>query len=289
MDIAQFLVTGLTMGAIFSLIAIGFSIIFSATGVINFAQGEFVMVGGMAAAVLWSAGLPVGWAVLAACMVTAAIGACSVLLVVAPARRAGHIGATVATVGLAIFLQGLVKFTLGSANRQLPSFSDGTPLLLAGVVVRPQNLWIATCGLIAFVAVGAFLTRTMVGRAMLAFADNMLATALVGIRASTVQLQSYVVGAAIAGLAGALITPIVFASPTMGTMLGLKGFVAAVIGGLGSVKGAVAGGLLLGVIEALSSAYLSTAYRDAITFFILIAVMLRWPRGMFGALVAQRV
>ncbi|MDP3135956.1 MAG: branched-chain amino acid ABC transporter permease [Burkholderiaceae bacterium] len=289
MEFTQFLVTGLTMGAIFSLIAIGFGVIFSATGVINLAQGEFVMVGGMASAVLWGAGVPVAWAVLAACVITAALGALCVVTVIGPTQRAGHIGTTVATVGLAIFLQGVAKFFFGSANRKLPGFTEGAPLSIAGAVVRAQNLWIAATALLAFVLMGAFLTRTKPGRAMLAFADNGLAASLMGIRAKTVQLQSYVIGASIAGLAGALIAPILFASPTMGTILGLKGFVAAAIGGLGSFRGAVAGGLVLGLIEAFSAGYLSTAYRDAITFCILIVVLLKWPRGIFGAASVQRV
>ncbi len=289
MDVAQFLVTGITMGAIFSLVAIGYGVIFSATGVINFAQGEFVMTGGMAAALFWSAGVPVAGAVALACIATATIGAASVLVVVGPTQRAGHVGTTVATVGLAIFLQGAARFMFGSSNRQLPPFSDGAPLLIVGAVVRPQSLWIAATAALSVVIIGGFLARTMSGRAMLAYADNALASTMMGVRANTVQMQSYVIGAAIAGLAGALIAPIVFASPSMGTMLGLKGFVAAAIGGLGSFKGAVAGGLILGVIEALSAGYLSTAYRDAITFFILIVVLLKWPRGIFGAASTSRV
>ncbi|HMN80061.1 MAG TPA: branched-chain amino acid ABC transporter permease [Burkholderiaceae bacterium] len=289
MDLVQFLVTGLTMGAVFSLVAIGFGVVFSATGVINFAQGEFVMVGGMAAAVLWSSGLPVAGAVVLACLTAAIVGAISVMLVVAPTRHAGHVGTTVATVGLAIFLQGAARFALGSSNRQMPALSDSDPVVLFGAIVRPQSLWIAASAVLSFLLIAAFLVRTGAGRAMLAYADNALAATIVGVRATAVQLHSYVIGAALAGLAGALVAPIVFASPTMGTMLGLKGFVAATIGGLGSVRGAIAGGLLLGVVEALSAAYVSTAYRDAITFAILIVVMLKWPRGVFGGTGVQRV
>jgi branched-chain amino acid transport system permease protein len=289
MQFSQFLVTGFTMGAIFALVAIGYGVIFSATGVINFAQGEFLMVGGMTAAVLWAQGVPLAGAVVLACLAVAAIGALTVFAVVGPAQRAGHIGTTVATVGLAIFLQGAAKLAFGSANRQLPSFSDGAPVQFAGAVVPTQNLWIAITALLSFLCIAAFLKSTMAGRAMLAFADNALASAIVGVRATTVQMQAYIVGAVLAGVAGVLLAPIVFASPSMGTLLGLKGFVAAAIGGLGSFRGAVVGGLLVGVLEAITAAYVSTAYRDAITFLVLILVLLRWPRGILGAASVQRV
>ncbi|MDO8943675.1 MAG: branched-chain amino acid ABC transporter permease [Desulfobacterales bacterium] len=289
MDILQLLITGTTTGAIFALIAIGFSIIFNANGIINFSQGEFVMVGGMSAAVLWSSGVPLALAIPLACAISVIVGVIAVGLVIAPTRRAGHIGTTIATVGFAIFLQGVVRLFFGSTNRRLPAFSEGASIDIAGATIRVQNIWIVVATALSFGVIGLFLTRTATGRAMLGFADNPFAASLMGIRSSTIQVQSFIIGAGVAGLAGALIAPIVFASPTMGTMLGLKGFVAAVVGGLGRFRGAVGGGLIVGLVEAFSAGYISTAYKDAITFAVLIAVMLLRPNGVFGSASTQRV
>jgi branched-chain amino acid transport system permease protein len=285
----QYVFSGLTNGAIYALAALGFSIIYNASGVINFAQGEFIMIGGVSAVMLTSAGVPLPVAIVLAVLVAALVGLLLEKLAIEPAGNAEVVSLIIITIGASIFLQGLAQVIFGKGQKALPPFSGDTPIMLAGASLLPQSVWmIATAALIVLL-LGWFFGRTRTGKAMLATAHNRLAARLVGINTRHVLALSFVLSAALGAVAGVVSAPITLTSYDVGIMLGLKGFVAATLGGLGSGLGAVVGGLLLGLTESLAAGYISSAYKDAVPFVLIILVLFFMPRGLFGARVTERV
>jgi branched-chain amino acid transport system permease protein len=287
--LAQYLATGLTVGAVYALVALGFSIIYNASGVINFAQGEFVMIGGMSAVSLVATGLPLAVAVPLAVAATTLAGLALEKLAVEPARGAPVVTLIIITIGASIFLRGLATIVWDKKLHALPAFSGERPIALLGATVVPQSLWVVGAAAATVVALGWFFGRTRLGKAMLASSHNRLAAELVGINVRHVLFLAFGLSAALGALAGILTAPITLTSYDVGVMLGLKGFAAAILGGLGSGPGAVAGGLLLGVLESLSAGYVSSAYKDVIAFVILLGVLFVRPGGIAGAAAAERV
>ena len=285
----QYLLTGLTVGAIYALVALGFSIIFNASHVINFAQGEFVMIGGMATVSLAAADLPLGLAIPLAVAAVALVGLALEKFAVEPARGASVITLIIITIGASIFLRGLATLVWDKQLHGLKSFSGDTPIALAGATLQPQSLWVFGITFAIVLALSWFFGRTLLGKAMLATSHNRLAAQLVGINVRHVLLLSYGLSAALGAIAGILIAPISFTSYDVGVMLGLKGFAAAILGGLGSGVGAVVGGIVLGVAESMSAGYISSAYKDAIALLITLAVLFFMPGGLFGKRGGERV
>ncbi|MFT3821870.1 MAG: branched-chain amino acid ABC transporter permease [Rubrivivax sp.] len=285
----QFLFSGLTIGATYALAALGFSIIYNASGVINFAQGEFIMLGGMAAAVLVGLGLPLPLAIAIAVIAVAAAGVLVEKLAIEPARDAEVVTLIIITIGASLFLRGLVQVTLGKGSRVLPAFSGDQPIALGGATLLPQSVWSLAVSALIVAALAWFFGRTLQGKAMLATSYNRLAAQLVGINTKAILLASFGLSAALGALGGILVAPITGSSYDVGILLGLKGFVAATLGGLGSGMGAIAGGLLLGVLEAMTAGYVSSAYKDAMPFVLILLVLFFRPRGLFGAKVTDRV
>ena len=288
-DLLQFLVSGVTVGAVYALVALGFTIIYNASDVVNFAQGEFVMLGGMISVACVAAGLPLPLAALIAILVTAAIGVALNELAIEPARGAPVVSLIIITIGASIFIRGVTQIVFGKGMYRLPSFSGDTPLRLLGAAMLPQSLWVVTGAVAIFVALWLFFTRTLTGRAVLATSNNRLAAQLVGINTTFVMTLSFARSAGIGALAGVLITPITPTSFEVGIALALKGFAAAMLGGMGSPKGALAGGLLLGLMEALTAGYISSHYKDAVAFFVILAVLFAFPRGLYGSTPTERV
>jgi branched-chain amino acid transport system permease protein len=285
----QYVASGLTAGAIYALVALGFSIIYNASGAINFAQGEFVIIGGMSAATMWAAGLPLP-AALALAVVAAVLVALVVeKLAIEPARHAGTVTLIIITIGVSLFLRGLAQLIWGKGVHRLPAFSSEQPIAIMGATVLPQSLWVMAGAAVAVAALSAFYGRTLMGKAMLATSYNRLAAQLVGINTRGVLFASFGLAAALGALAGVLIAPIAFTSYDTGIMLGLKGFAAAMLGGLGSFGGAVLGGLLLGLLEGLGAGFVSSAYKDAIAFVVILAVLFLMPGGLLGARNSDRV
>jgi branched-chain amino acid transport system permease protein len=287
----QFLFSGLTRGSIYALVGIGFAIVYNASHVINFAQGEFVMLGGMltAAAIGPALGLPLWLAVPLAIAATAAIGLALQRFAVAPARGASVVAVIIITIGASIFLRGAVEVGLGKNDFVVPRFSASETLTVGGAALQTQTLWVLA-GLAAVVAaLKWFFDRTRLGKAMLATSHNRLAAELVGIDVGRMVLLAFGLSAALGGLAGVLTAPITITRYDVGIALGLKGFAAAILGGLGNPYGAVAGGLALGIAEAMAGGYLSSAYQDAAAFLILLAVLFVRPAGLFGRAGAERV
>jgi branched-chain amino acid transport system permease protein len=285
----QFVAGGLTAGAIYALVALGFSIVHNATHAINFAQGEFVMIGGMGAAALVSAGTPLPLAVALAVAGAAAVGLLVERIALRPARSTDVVTLIIITIGVALFLRGLAQVVWGKGIHALPAFGGTEPLRLLGASIVPQSLWVIAGAGIAFVALVAFFDRTRYGKAMLATAHNPLAARLMGIDTGAVRAGSFALAATLGALGGVLVAPIAFTSYDAGVMLGLKGFAAAMLGGLGSFGGAIAGGLLLGLAEGLGAGFVSSAYKDAIAFVVILAVLFFLPGGLFGARRSDRV
>jgi len=281
-QLVQFLLSGLTVGAIYALVALGFAIIYNASHVINFAQGEFVMIGGMAAAGFVEAGLPLPLAALFAVGGAMLVGLALEKLAVEPARGAPVVTLIIITIGASILLRGLATLVWDKKIHSLPAFSGEAPLRLGGATLLPQTLWVLGATVLTVALLWWFFNRTLTGKAILAVSHNRLAAQLMGISVRRVLLVSFGLSAALGALAGVLIAPISFTSWDIGVMLGLKGFAAAILGGMGSGPGAIIGGLALGLIEALGAGYLSSAYKDVFAFVIILAALIFLPDGLAG-------
>jgi branched-chain amino acid transport system permease protein len=285
----QYIFAGLTSGAIYALAGLGFAIIYNASNVINFAQGEFIMLGGMVAATLFASGVSLPVAILIAVTATMTVGVVLEKFAVERARDADVITIIIITIGASIFLRGAAQLIWDKDFHSLPAFSGETPIKIAGATLMPQSLWVTGVSLVLIVALWWFFNRTLFGKAMLATSFNKLAARLMGIPVKRMLTVSFALSALLGAAAGIVITPITFTSYETGIMLGLKGFAAAILGGLGSGMGAIVGGLLVGIIEAMASGYLSSAYKDVTAFIIILFVLLFLPTGLFGNRGADRV
>jgi branched-chain amino acid transport system permease protein len=285
----QFLYSGMTVGSAYALAALGFTIIYNTSGVINFAQGEFIMLGGMLAAMMAGAGVPLPLAIIGAVILTAIVGLLMEKAVIEPAQNAQVVTLIIITIGASLVVRGLVQIWLGKGTHTLPAFSGDTPIQFLGASLLPQSLWVLGVTIAIVAALGWFFGRTLLGKAMLATSHNKLAAQLVGINTRRVLLLSFGLAALLGAVGGALLAPITYTSYDAGIMLGLKGFVAAVLGGLGGGVGAIAGGLILGIAEAMTAGYISSAYKDAVPFVLILLILFFMPRGLFGAKVSERV
>ena len=252
-EFLQFLFSGITVGATYALAALGFTLIYNASTVINFAQGEFIMLGGMLTFVFLQSGIPMPLAILLAIAIPALVGIALEKLAIEPARDAEVVTLIIITIGASLVIRGLIQIWLGKGAHTYPAFSGNEPIQIGGATLLPQSLWVPGIPALVVIALWYFFSRTLAGKAILATSCNPLAAKLVGI------------------------------------MLGLKGLVAVVVGGLGSGLGAVVGGLLVGVIEAMAAGYISSAYKDAIPFILILFILFFMPRGIFGAKVTERV
>ncbi|WP_366929374.1 branched-chain amino acid ABC transporter permease [Polaromonas sp.] len=285
----QFLFSGITVGATYALAALGFTLIYNASNVINFAQGEFIMLGGMLAVYFSQAGLPLSVALVLAILVPAIVGVLLEKLAIEPVKGAETVTLIIITIGASLVIRGLIQVWLGKGTHSLPAFSGDVPIEILGATLMPQSLWVLGVTALVVVALWYFFSRTLHGKAMLATSFNRLAAELVGINTSWVLFMSFAMSAALGAVGGILVTPITLTSYDVGIMLGLKGFVAAVVGGLGNGLGAVLGGLLVGILEAMGAGYISSAYKDAIPFVLILFMLFFMPRGLFGGKSTDRV
>jgi branched-chain amino acid transport system permease protein len=285
----QFLFSGITVGATYALAALGFTLIYNASNVINFAQGEFVMLGGMLAVVFTQAGLPLPVALVLAVLVPAVVGVVVEKLAIEPVKGAEPVTLIIITIGASLVIRGLVQVWLGKGAHSLAAFSGDVPLQILGATLMPQSLWVLGVTALVVLALWYFFSRTLYGKAMLATSHNRLAAELVGIHTNGVLFMSFALSAALGALGGILVTPITLTSYDVGVMLGLKGFVAAVLGGLGSGLGAVVGGLTVGILEAMGAGYISSSYKDAIPFVLILLILFFRPRGLLGGTSTERV
>jgi branched-chain amino acid transport system permease protein len=288
-ELLQFVFSGLTVGAIYALVALGFTLIYKASDIINFAQGEFVMLGGMTTVFAAQAGLPLPVAALIAVIVTTAIGLALHRFAVAPARGASPVALIMITIGASIFLRGVAQIVFDKRFHSLPSLFGGDPIKFGGAAILPQSLVVLASATVIVTLLWLFIDRTMLGKAVIATAANRLAARLIGVDTRSIVDFSFAVSAAIGAIAGILITPIALTSYDAGTLLALKGFAAAMLGGIGSAPGAVIGGLVIGMIEAMSAGYFSSNYKDAVAFLIILVVLIFIPQGLFGRAKVERV
>ncbi len=279
----QYLIAGVTYGAIYAIVAIGFGIVYNATGIINFAQGEFVMLGGMIAVSL-QAYLPLPVAVPCAVLITMGVGALVEVLFIRWLDHPTVLRMIVITMGLSIGMRELALLVWGEGVRSLPYFTgDAVTVLSVGDVhVSPQLLWVlGTVGLIALFLM-LFFGGTRLGRQMRACSANRDAARLCGIDAKGMVTLSFVLAAGIGALAGCVVCPITYVQYDSGTNLAITGFTVAVLGGLGNSAAALGGGLILGVIESLSIVVLPAAYKDVVAIAILLLILVFRPAGVFG-------
>jgi len=282
-QLLQFLVTGITNGSIYALIALGFVVIYSVTSVINFAQGEFAMLGALLAVWLIAAGLPQGLAVVVTVVGVGLFSAVLYQVGLRPARDASPLTLIIITIGAALAIRGVALVIWGTDPYQMAPFTAGSPLQVGGAVIRLQSLWVLGTTLVLQPLLHLFFTRTMLGRSLRACAVNRLAARLMGIRTDRMALLAFGLSGGVGALGGVIIAPIIFATYDMGLMLTLKGFVAAVMGGMVNYPAAVAGGFLLGILESLGAGFISSGYKDAVAFIALFIILLSKPRWLMRA------
>ncbi len=285
----QLLASGLGTGSIYALIALGFNVVFKSTGAMNFAQGEWVVMGGMIAAALIGSVSGVGLAVLIAIVVVGLVGMLSERLVVWPLRRPSALLITLVSIGLAIVTRSLVMLWLGKRPVGYSGFSGDATLDLGGAIISAQTLWIIGLTLVFLIVMHLFFERSILGKALRAAAADREAAAIVGVKVETTVLISFGIAALAGALAGAIITPLTLASYDQGAMFGFKGFSAAMLGGIGSLPGAVVGGLALGLLESLGSFYISSDFKDAIAFAVLLIILFVRPSGLLGRAHVEKV
>jgi branched-chain amino acid transport system permease protein len=270
----QLLLPGLTTGCVYALVALGFVLTANVSGVVNFAQGEFVMLGGVVAAALVAFSVPLWAAIIVATLAGAAVAAAQERLTLAPVRDAPHFIRITITLGVAVVLRGIALLLFGKDPLFLPGFTGDGTFTLAGAVLPVQSLWVwaATAALLG--ATFWFLKFTDTGRAVRACSINLRAARLMGIDAERLTLLIFALAGASGALVGVVITPIVLATWDAGVSYGLKGFIGAILGGMRNPVVAVLGGLGIGAIESLAAGYVSSGYKDAIVYGILILYLL---------------
>jgi branched-chain amino acid transport system permease protein len=288
-ELLQFLFSGLTVGAIYALVALGFTLIYNASDVINFAQGEFVMLGGMVTFFAHAAGVPLPLAALLSIIVATAVGSALHQFAIEPARGASAVTLIIITIGASILLRGVAAVVFDKNFHSLPPLAAGDPWIIGGAALLPQSIIVLIGAGAIVVALWAFMTMTLTGKALVATAANRLAARLVGINTSALVGLAFAVSAAIGAIGGILMTPITLTSYDVGTLLALKGFAAAMLGGMGNPLGAVIGGLIVGLLEAFSAGYLSSSYKDAVAFLVILGVLFVMPHGLLGRAAVERV
>ena len=276
-------VAGLATGAVYALVAIGFTLLWQTSQTINFAQGEFVMLPAFFMLTAMSVGLPFWAGILAGLALSLVVlGLAFKRIVVDPMLRHGVLPLAIATMALAIALKESVKEFYSAEASPFPSLAPERSVDLLGTPVSLQSLVVFAVAVAAVIGLQFLLTRTSVGRQMQATAQNPTVARILGIPVERMVLYTFLINAALVTVASLLITPIYLAKFSNGETLGLFAFIAAIVGGFNQVRGAIAGGLMLGVIDNLAAAYVSTQYRGAVPLILLIGVILLRPQGLFG-------
>ncbi len=288
-DLLQFVASGLQNGAIYALMALGFTLVFASTGVINFAQGEFFMLGGMLVAAEVAAGVPLGIAVAGAVAATAAVGALIERFALRPARASGPLTLIIITIGCSMLLKSAARHLFGPDERAVPAFSEGEPVAVAGAMVQRQVLWVVGLTLLAAVALTVLYRWTRLGLAMRACSVSHDAARIVGIDTARVVMATFALAGALGALAGAVVAPVTQTAYDVGARMGLKGFAAAVLGGLGDPVGAIVGGVVLGLLESGAVAFVSGTYKDAVALVVLLVVLVLRPQGIAGRHLGEKL
>jgi branched-chain amino acid transport system permease protein len=279
----QYTLSGLAIGGIYALVALGFHIMWSAARAVNFAHGDTLMIGAVLAVMGLDAGLPLWLACLLAVVAGALFGVLLERFAVRPFTSGRtSIGWMLTTIAVGIMIESLATMQFGGFSRPLPSPGVEKAMRVFGAGVYPQELLIPAVAVLAMVGLRLLQRYTLIGLAMQAVAHDKRAAALMGIDVNNVVAFSFCLAALFGSAAGILVAPVIQASATMGALLGLKGFAVAIIGGVTSAPGVVIAGLAFGVMEKFVEGYISTAARDIIGFSAMILVLLAFPQGLFG-------
>lgn len=289
-QLIQYLITGLTVGSIYAMVAIGFNIIYNVTEIINLAQGEFVMLGGLVMVFLNAvAGIPLLLAFPLTIIIVSLVGMLLDRLAIRPIRQPSVLTLIIATIAASIIIKGAAMFIWGKDPYDLAAFSGRNPIHVLGAVIQPQYFWVIGFLIITVILLTLFFEKTILGKAMSACADNPDAASLVGINVKRMILLSFSLSAAIGAVAGITVTPISLMEYDRGAMLAIKGFGAVVLGGLGSFPGAILGGLILGTIESFGAGLVSSGYKDAFALVVLLAVLFIRPSGLLGSIEVSKI
>jgi branched-chain amino acid transport system permease protein len=289
-SLIQLLVSGLATGAIYALIAVGFTLLWQTSQTINFAQGEFVMLPAFFVLATMNLGAPLWFAALVGVAASVVVlGLLFKFIVVDPMLRYGVLPLVISTIALSILLKESVKDFYSSQAQPFPALVPPTDIHVLGAVVSTQSLAVLAVAIITVATLHVLLNKTRLGRSMQATAQNPALARILGIPVQRMVLYTFLINAILVAIASILISPIYLAKFTNGETLGMTAFVAAIIGGFNQVRGAILGGVLLGVLDNLSAAYLSSQYRAAFPLLILIAVILFRPQGLLGRIEERTV
>ncbi|WP_331775222.1 branched-chain amino acid ABC transporter permease [Sulfurospirillum sp. 1612] len=287
-ELLQFTFGGLTVGFIYALVGLGFTVIYNSSKIINFSQGEFVMIGGMSAVFLSYAHFPFVLAFPIAIFFSSLLGYILFKLV-SISKNSSTTSLIILTLGYSIFIRGAAQVVFDKQMHTLPPFISNTPITIYGATITPQAILVILVSLVIVLGLYVLFNKTKIGKAMLATADNKNAAKLVGISVRKILIWNFMISAGIASIGGIVLTPIISTNYEIGVMLGLKGFCAAIIGGIGNPFGAVFGGVLLGILESFVAGYLSSEYKDAVAFIVLLLILFFFPGGLFGSKKFARV
>jgi branched-chain amino acid transport system permease protein len=286
----QLLVSGLATGAIYALIAVGFTLLWQTSQTINFAQGEFVMLPAFFVLGAMSIGAPFWLAcIIAIGLSVLTLGVVFKLAVVDPMLKHGVLPLVISTIALAVFLKEAVKDFYSSQAQPFPTLVPANDIHVLDAVVSTQSLAVLAVAIVTVVGLNLLLQKTRLGRSMQATAQNPTLARILGIPVRRMVLYTFLINAVLVAIASILISPIYLAKFTNGETLGLAAFIAAIIGGFNQVRGAVLGGVILGILDNLSAAYVSAQYRAAIPLLILIVVILARPQGLLGRIEERTV
>lgn len=282
-DLLQVTIGGVAMGSIYALMALGYTIVYNALRLINFAQGDFFMLGATFGFTFFvSSNLPFPLSLVLAALAVALVGMLVERGVFRPLRNSSPFNLIIATIGVSTTIRAVALLIWGSQALAFPPVFGSTPLKVGELIIMPAYLWVLGIAVLFILLLQLFFSRTILGKAMRAAAQNRSAASLMGINVFHMDSLAAAISGALGGVGGILVAPIFFADTAMGALAGLKGFAAAVLGGVGSIPGAIVGGVILGLSENLSASLISSIYRDAVAFVILITVLLVKPSGLLG-------
>lgn len=287
----QTLISGLSLGSIYALIALGYTMVYGIAKMLNFAHGDVIMVGAYAVIVaVFQLGMPPVFAILMGIAVCAALGVLIERLAYKPLRQAPPLSVLITAIGVSYLLQNLSLLIFGSEQKAFPTLFTLPPVAIGGVVI--DGITLATLVVTALIMIGLtlFINKTKMGKAMRAVSEDKEAAGLMGISTNRTITITFAIGSALAAIASIFYgAAYVYIKPTTGAMPGIKAFTAAVFGGIGSIPGAMLGGILLGIIEQMAKTYVSTLWSDAIVFGVLVVVLVVKPTGLLGKKISEKV
>ena len=293
MQILQYLINGISIGSVYAIIALGYTMVYGIAKMLNFAHGDVIMVGAyMSYSVTSYLGLPTPVAILVAVLVCTLLGVLIEGLAYKPLRGVPSLAVLITAIGVSYFLQNAAQLIWGSAPKNFKSIVAMKPVMLfdGRLTITGEVIYTIVASVLIMVALTLFINKTRMGKAMRAVSEDRDAAQLMGINVNQTISTTFAIGSALAAVAGVLLCSTVpTLMPTTGSMPGIRAFTAAVFGGIGSIPGAMLGGILLGIIETFSKAYLSTQFSDAIVFLVLIVILLVKPAGLLGKQIQEKV